>query len=198
MRNGTDRDSIANNAASADHGLTTPKTHRAEVTRIEELIHKMIGGDYDTLVIDSEKIADEFSKAFSGKIGSKTEDGRAVLGVLMQSFEEAIHATDWRLGYGRVRTDATIPEVAANVVISAVRLLANAFAEEGLRSYRNRDHDFLEALAELAEQANGGMAQNQGFYGKLGRQVASAVLEHKLAGPRPLLAPTQADYEDIA
>lgn len=197
---------MANDAETADHWRTNSWTRdvsfdydasRAEQHAISEALYHAIGGDFESLKIDAFMIDQTLVKSVAGNLNVRDEQARAVMARLFDGLRTAIHKTDWRLGYGKVRNDATIPEAAASLGLASFKLLEEAFSNSGMRAYRNRTHDFIEAMAEFAEQANGGQRGNATFYQKLGERVAKEVLDHNLAGPMPRLMPQGPDYVKI-
>jgi hypothetical protein len=154
---------------------------------------------YDALVIDTQKSVDAIREGVRASSSVSVDDDEvdAIIQVVLRGLKLAVKRTDWRLGYGKVRDDATVPEVAATLACDAVTLLEEAFSPRGMQAYRNRHRDFIDAMAEFAEQANGGIAGHMDFYGKLGRQVAQAVLDHNIAPSGPELAPVSIHYPEI-
>lgn len=176
--------------------------HDAEqrsVNKTETKLDKLLcAGGYDGLVTDARKTYDlliEGVKTYHGRLSD--DEAKALIEIVLDGLKSAIRKTDWRLGYGKVRTDATVPEVAANLAYQAVTLVEEAFSPRGMQAYRNRHHDFIAAMAEFAEEANGSVAGNMNFYSKLGRQVAQAVLDHNIVSPEPRLVPSAVVYQAI-
>lgn len=209
IERGTGRDSCANETAPPDHRLTTaiPKGgydydgERTSIRRVVEALERKFPNGYDALVADIDRLWDDFRPAFCNHLGLDPIKGRATLVLLMQALDRAYYKTDWRLGYGKVRDDATVPEVASSLAKASAELLATAFDGGGIRTYRNRHKDFLEALAALAVEAEGASIANATFYQRLGMQVARHVLDHVHLSPEPQLAPsvtTQGLIEQVA
>jgi hypothetical protein len=203
---GMDREPTANEPAFADQSLSTPWTRgmkvdwdeqTKEVRLIQTAIEAVMPGGYDALVIDTHKLDDDLLRPLCGYLNADYFEARSLASRVLEGLAAAVHKTDWRLGYGKVRPDATVPEVAAKLTIAAVELLAEAFSSRGMTAYRNKHHAFIEAMAEFAEQANGGLRSHMTFYQRLGERVAREVLGHNLASPRPMLTPAGVDYEAI-
>lgn len=213
MRNGgiafmgrrTNSDSSANDQASPDHDLTTTTitarfdhdAERREVSAIENALDGMFPPGYDALVIDQDKLQDDFLRSLAGYLDLDYSEARAIAGRILDGLSSAVHKTDWRAGYGKKRPNATVPEVCAKMILAAIGLVENAFEGGGIQAFRNRHRDFIEAMAEFAAEANGSVKGNQSFYEQLGRRIAREVLEHELAEPRPLLAPQGVEYREI-
>lgn len=170
---------------------------RKSVANTTDLLERLLSTGYDGMVLESDKTYEAIESAIGSHASIKPDELRWMLGIVFDGIKDATQRADWRLGYGKTRNDATIPEVAMHLSVAAIDMLADPFNDKGIRTYRNRSGDFIKAMAEFCEEANGGIAGNMDFYGKLGRQVAQAVLDHKLAAPRPALVPAHHDYEGI-
>lgn len=200
----TERDSMANEEDFAGHLLATRSlafdygADRLAVGRITEVLANIMAGTTpDDLNTDVQRLYD-FEDCFAGLFGMERPQVMELVANVLKDLERALRTTDWRLGYGKTRDDATVPEAAAEMVVLALRLLGSAFSNDGIRAFRNRHSEFIEGMAQFAEEANGAPHGNADFYSALGRQVARYVLDHKLDGdPRPKLAPSGQCYEVI-
>lgn len=181
--------------------VTASFNHDAEkrsVGKTEASLEKLFCGDYADLVADARKTFAAIKDGVLTHNSISEDEAEVIIQMVLGGIKTAIKRTDWRLGYGKVRPDATVPEIAAHLSYQAVELLEEAFSPRGMIAYRNRHHAFIEAMAEFAEEANGGIAGNMDFYGKLGRQVAQAVLDHKTVTAAPRFVPSGVDYERIS
>lgn len=192
---------MANERALADHlrttgdGLGRRRSHKAN---LEQLIAGLVPTGYDILEADFDNTREVLLKSLTLEASVNTEQAEALLDIVLRSVKRAVRSSDWRLGYGKTRSDATIPSVAAALFVSAIDLLAVPFSSDGIRSYRNRHHDFIEAMADFSNEAAGGVVEYEDFYRDLGKQVAQVVLDHKIIRPEPQLAPRSCDLEKIA
>jgi len=173
------------------------EAEKRSIAKTEASLAKLFCGDYTDLVTDARKTFAAIKDGVRTHHTISEDEAEFIIQMVLGGLKTAIKRTDWRLGYGKVRADATVPEIAAHLSYQAVELVEEAFFPRGMMAYRNRHHDFIEAMAEFAEEANGGVAGNMDFYGKLGRQVAQAVLDHKIVSTAPRFVPSGVDYEAI-
>ena len=197
---------MANETALADHLLTIEYVGNStfdytgenpELVALSDAIHALSGGDFDTLVKEARILDDSLIDKIQKRGNLSRDQAEALLHIVLDGIDSALCETDWRLGYGKIRPYASIPEAAAHLCRSAVDLVRDATSPGGMRKYRNRHFAFVAAMAEFAERANGGLRANMTFYQRLGEQVARVVLDHKITTHEPKLAPISIDYESI-
>ena len=115
----------------------------------------------------------------------------------VRSILNAVDGAVYDRAYGRNGKNR-IPEAAFAIVRHAIELIIESGPTgRTMIAYRNRHHDFLEALAELALLASGNMQANGDFYTALGKQVAHAALDHDTGRVFPRLAPEPYEHETI-
>lgn len=198
---GTDGDSSGNKAPFSDHILTTKDgvgRRRSHKAKLEQLIDALVPGGYERLEADYDNTSEVLLKSLTQEASVSVEQAEALLNIVLRSVKRALRSSDWRLGYGKTRNDATIPNVAAAMLVSAIDLLSVPFSNAGIRAYRNKHHAFIEAMADFSNEAAGGVGEYEDFYRDLGRQVAQTVLDHKIISPEPQLAPRSSNVEKIA
>ena len=192
---------MANELALADHLRTTGDglgRRRSHTSKIQQLISALVPTGYEVLEADYDNTRGVLLKSITQEASVNTEQAQAILNIVLRSVKRALHSSDWRLGYGKTRSDATIPNVASAMLISAIDLLAVPFSDAGIRAYRNKHHAFIEAMTSFSNEAAGGVAEYEDFYRDLGRQVAQTVLDHKIISPEPQFVPRSSDIEKIA
>jgi hypothetical protein len=165
--------------------------------RVRDIINAALPSDYDGMCDDANEIRENMMIGLQSYGGFTEDQARVLFPAFLRSLDGALYKCDWRLGYGKTRPDAAIPEIAVTLCRKAIDLVNSAFSSAGMRAYRNRDHAFIEAMAEFAEEAAGAKVAHHDFYTRLGQQVAEAVLDHKIDHPMPRLVPSGVDYEDI-